>query len=248
MQPSDIEDAAMFLLHLRLHRDRVVALPHEFTPKTIDDAYAIQDAMHRFAGWPIGMVKVGCTSVVAQQALAIPHPIGGRVPADGIFESGSTVPRSFLGAEPRLECEIAFRIGAAGEIDAIAPAIELVDPRFHDTSRVPGLSLIADNSAASGAVLGTPVEVETVDVALLEIELFGGDERIAEGSASALVDGPVGSLEWALDHEATRDRAVAPGTWIITGTCTGLTPTEWGTDYRADFGRLGTVHFNLGAE
>lgn len=247
MEASDVEDAAMFLLHLRLHRDRVVGLPHELAPKTLDDAYDIQDATHRFAGWPIGMLKVGCTSVVAQEALAIPHPIGGRLPIDAIFETGATVPRSFLAATPRLECEIAFRIGHAGEIDAIAPAIELVDPRFHDTSRVAGPSLIADNSAACAAVIGPAVPIDTVDVARVEMQLFGDEDGIAAGTAAALVDGPVGSLEWALAHEATRGRHVSPGTWVITGTCTGLTPTEWGTDYCADFGRLGMVEFTLGS-
>ena len=59
MEQSEIEDAAMFLLHLRTQRDQVGGLPGEFTPKSLEDAYDIQDTIHRFAGWPIGMLKVG---------------------------------------------------------------------------------------------------------------------------------------------------------------------------------------------
>ncbi len=247
MEQSDIEDAAMFLLHLRTQRDRVRALPGELTPKTIDEAYEIQDATHRFGGWHLGMLKVGCTSSIAQQVLAIPHPIGGRIPTEGIFESGATVPAAFLGGTPLLECEIALRVGADNKVDAVAPAIELVDARFHDTSLVSGPSIVADNSAGCAAIIGTALDIDAVDLSDVAISLNDGESEIATGTAAALLDGPLGSAEWVLAHEASRGRAVAPGTWIITGTCTGLTPTEWGATYTADFGPLGSVGFTLGA-
>jgi len=246
MQPSDIEDAAMFLLHLRTQRDQVGGLPGELAPKSLDDAYAIQDATHRFAGWPIGLVKVGCTSEIAQQVLGIPHPIGGRVPTDAVFASGAEVPMEFFAAPPLLECEIAVQVDGDGNVTAVAPAIELVNARFKDTSKVRGEHIIADNSAGCGAVLGTPVSLADVgDLNDLAMTLRAGETQIAAGSAAALLGGPMASLEWALAHEASRDRAVGAGAWIITGTCTGLTPTEPGTSYTADFGTLGSVGFTL---
>ena len=248
MEQHEIEDAAMFLLHLRTQRDQVRGLPGELAPKTVDQAYDIQDATHRFAGWPIGMLKVGCTSVAAREALGIPHAIGGRLPSDAIFASGAAVPRAFLAAEPLLECEIALRVGADGAVDAVAPAIELVNARFQDTSKVSGPSIIADNSAGCAAVLGSPVSLSAIgDLASLAMTLVEGDEEIAAGTAAALVDGPQGSVDWTRTHEASRSRSIAPGTWIITGTCTGLTPTTWGAGYTADFGSLGSVSFSLGA-
>ena len=247
MEQNEIEDAAMFLLHLRTQRDQVAGLPGELTPKTLDDAYNIQDATHRFAGWPIGMLKVGCTSVVAQEALGIPHPIGGRVPSDGVFESGSIVPRDFVASEPLLECEIAMRFGPGGVVDAIAPAIELVNARYRDTSKVSGASIIADNSAGCGAIRGAAISLAEVDgLDALEMALQNDDGEIASGTTRALVDGPQGSVDWTLAHEISRGRDVVAGTWIITGTCTGLTPTQWGTSYAADFGPLGSVNFTLG--
>lgn len=246
MEPTDIEDAAMFLLHLRLHRNRAAGMAHELTPKTLDQAYAIQDAVHRFAGWPLGVLKVGCTSQAAQTALSIPHPIAGRVPVEGVFDDGATVPRSFLGAAPLLECEIALRIGEGGEVDAVAPAIELVDPRFQNLARLPGLGLVADNSGAAATVIGPAADPSAVDVSALDVRLLADGREIATGSTTDIIGGPYGSLQWALDHEAQRGRTVAPGTWVITGTCTGLTPADWGTTYTAEFGPLGSVHFTLG--
>lgn len=248
MEQNQIEDAAMFLLHLRTQRDQVSGLPGELAPNTIEDAYAIQDALHRFAGWPVNLIKVGCTSELARQALGIPHPIGGRVPDEGVFADGETVPRAFLAGAPMLECEIALRVGPDGAPDAIAPAIELVNPRFKDVSRVSGASLIADNSAGCGAVLGTSIDLEDdADLADLVISLRAGDEEIAAGSTEALDGGPLASYQWALDHEREHGRSVEPGTWVITGTCSGLTPTEFGATYSADFGWIGSVTFTLGA-
>ena len=246
MQQSDIEDAAMFLLHLRTQRTQVSGLPGELAPKTLDQAYDIQDAHHRFAGSSIGMLKVGCTSVAAQEALGISHPAGGRIPAEGVFRSGDEVPRAFLAGTPLLECEVALRVGPNGQVDAAAPAIELVNGRFLDNSKVAGNSLIADNSVACAAILGDMVPLENLgDIADLSVTLYGDGVEIASGNTQALIDGPLASVTWTIEHETSRGRTVEAGTWIITGTCTGLTPTEFGVSYHADFGELGSVDFTL---
>jgi 2-keto-4-pentenoate hydratase len=246
MEQSDIEDAAMFLLHLRTQRTQVSGLPGELAPKTLDQAYDIQDAHHRFAGSSIGMLKVGCTSVEAQEALGVSHPAGGQIPTEGVFRSGDEVPRAFLASTPLLECEVALRVGPNGRVDAAAPAIELVNGRFLDMSKVAGASLIADNSVACAAVLGEAVPIENLgDIGDLSVTLYGNDVEIASGNTQALIDGPFASVTWTLEHETSRGRTVEPGTWIITGTCTGLTPTEFGGSYRADFAELGSVGFTL---
>jgi len=246
MEQSDIEDAAMFLLHLRTQRDQVAGLPGELAPKTIEDAYAIQDATHRFGGWPIDLLKVGCTSEAARQHLGIPHPIGGRLPTDAVFASGATVPADFLAGTPLLECEVALRIGANGQADAVALAIELVNPRFLDTSKVGGLSLIADNSAGCGAIVGDALSIDDAgDLSAIDVQLLADGNEIATGNTRALEGGPTSSLQWAVDHEKQRGRDLRPGMWVITGTCSGLTPTEFDTTYTADFGTLGSVSFTL---
>lgn len=236
----------MFLLHLHTQRSQVGGLPGELAPKTVEQAYDIQDAMHQFAGWDLGLIKVGCTSVVAQQALAIPHPIAGRIPSERIYGPGAEVPAALFASEPFLESEVALQIGADGAVTAAAPAVEIAGARYVDTTKVSGPMIIADNSAGNAAVIGEPIVIRSVDeVADLVITLAANGEQVATGGTAQLVDGVLGSLEWALAHEAERGRAVADGTWIITGTCTGLVDAEFGSTYRADFADLGAVEFSF---
>lgn len=246
MKQSEIADAAMLLLHLRTQRRQIASLPRDLAPRTIADAYAIQEATHRLAGWPIEMHKVGCTSEAARVALGIWHPIAGQVPVEGVFASGDTVPRSFLAGTALLECEIALQVDGVGRIIAVAPAIELVNSRFSDMSKAIGISLIADNSAGAGAVLGTPIAIDRApSIDQLAVTLCSGENEIVRGSTRALVDGPRGSVPWLLEHHQSRGNTVADGTWILTGTCTGLTPTRPATSYTADFGPLGLVSLHL---
>ncbi len=242
-----IEEAAAYLFHLRVQRETAAALPFEIRPKNVEDAYAIQDAMHATAGWPIGVLKVGCTSEIAQEILGIPHPIGGRVPAEGVFASGAEIPASYFANAPAIECEFAIQVDEAGEPVAVAPALELVDPRVTSSAGFGGMTTIADNSAGCGVVLGTATPIEAAgDLVSHDVELRSGTgEVLATGSAAAVLGGPAASVDWTKTHEASRGRDLAGGAWIITGTCTGLTPTQVGGAYLADFGGLGQVSFSL---
>ena len=128
-----IEEAAAYLFHLRVQRETASSLPFEIRPKNVDDAYAIQDAMHATAGWPIDVLKVGCTSELAREILGIPHPIGGRIPSEGVFASGSEIASSYFGNPPAIECEFALQINAAGVPIAVAPCLLYTSPSPRDS-------------------------------------------------------------------------------------------------------------------
>lgn len=248
LEQGQLEEAAAFLFHLRVQRETTTQLPFEIAPRSLDDAYAIQDALHAAAGWPIGVLKVGCTSELAQQFLGIPHPIGGRIPTEGVFDSGVAIPRSFFCTEPAIECEIAMQVDDDGQIVAVAPALELINARVQASGNFGGMSTVADNSAGCAVVLGRPTPVaDAGNLADYPIELSDDSAVLATGTAAAVIGGPAASVEWTHSHEQSRGRSVAGGTWIITGTCTGLTPTAWGGNYRASFGDLGDITFSLGA-
>ena len=244
-QPQ-IEEAAAFLFHLRMQRQTASSLPHEIRPTSVDDAYAVQDAIHATAGWPIDVLKVGCTSELAQEILGIPHPIGGRIPSEGVFTSGSAIPLDYFGNPPAIECEFALQVDGDGHIVAVAPALELVDPRVQSSAGFGGMTTIADNSAGCAVVLGDAIPIgDAGELAEHQVELRSGDDVLASGTAAAVLGGPASSVTWTLEHEAERGRTVADGMWIITGTCTGLTPTAAGGSYSASFGALGSVGFSL---
>ena len=247
LERQQIEEAAAYLFHLRVQRETSSALPFEIRPKNVDDAYAIQDAIHATAGWQIDVLKVGCTSELAREFLGIPHPIAGRIPSEGVFASGSEIPSTYFANPPAIECEFALQVNADGVPIAVAPALELVDPRVSSSGGFGGMTTIADNSAGCGVVLGAPTPIdEAGDLASHAVELRSGSgDVLANGSAAAVLGGPAASVEWTKEHESSRGRDLAAGAWIITGTCTGLTPTEFGGSYLADFGGLGQVSFSL---
>ncbi len=251
MKSVDAARAAALLLELRQQGRTVSELPEGLRPASSEDAYAIQDALHRAGGWEIGALKVGCTSEAAQQALGIGEPIAGRIPAATISPSGAEVPVARFHHPPLLECEVAFRLGVDVEsapvepvghlVDAVAGAIEVVDTRFDPQFGASGWSTVADNSAAAALVLGEPVDPSEVAPTEVSVILHAAGTELARGRGDAVLGDPYRSLAWVLSHEVGRGRHVPAGTWVITGTCSGLTDCPVGQAVTARFDQLGDV-------
>jgi 2-keto-4-pentenoate hydratase len=253
----DVAHAAKLLLELRQTGRTIPELPDGLRPAETAEAYAIQDELHRIGGWEIGALKVGCTSEFAQQALGIAEPIAGRVPAAKVGSSGRTFARSEFHHVPFLECEFALRIGSTVSrpeslhevsvrslVDAAAPAIELVNTRYDNALGASGFSTVADNSAATAIVLGAPVDPPG-DLASLAVTLRSASGELASGMGAAVLGDPYRSLAWVLRHELGRGRVVEPGTWVITGTCTGLVPCPLDEPVTAVFDLLGDVEVTV---
>jgi 2-keto-4-pentenoate hydratase len=259
---ADIDHAAALLVECRQSASEIPDLPDGLRPSTFDEAYAIQDALHRRGGWDIGVLKVGATGPAAREALGVDGPIAGRLALSAIVASGATVSVAAspsLLHPPRLESEFALRLGddapgvdvddlesVRGAVDAVAPALELVDSRFRGP--VDPRSMVADNSGSAAIVLGAAVPAATVgDLSTIAVTLSSGDEQLGGGSGADVMGDPVASLQWVLQHERDRGRAPVPGTWIITGTCTGMIPYPMGQRVVARFEGLGEVSVTVTA-
>src|SRR6201996_1941123 len=138
-------------------------------PATVADAYDIQRKfvalLRAEHGDAIGY-KVGLTSQTMQKFCGIDHPIAGVVLANRLHRSGATIRRASFG-RLGLEFEIAGRIksdvppsATPLSVEAIAPyiagvcaAIELVDDRAADYTKLDVLALLSDNSWNGGIVL-----------------------------------------------------------------------------------------------
>jgi 2-keto-4-pentenoate hydratase len=137
----------------------------------LDAAYAVQRAFVRrmreeTGAAPIGY-KIGLTSKRMQAMCGIDQPIAGVVLANRRHASGAVLPAAQFG-RVGLEFEIGVRLGrdlpaalapftrdaVAAAVDAVAPAVELVDDRHADYKRLEVVSLVADNSWNGGIVLG----------------------------------------------------------------------------------------------
>ena len=112
----------------------------------VDDAYAVQREYVRLQmqnrGTAVAGYKIGLTSKRMQEMCGIDSPIAGVVLGDRVHGSGASVSVSDYG-RIGLEFEIAVRIGCdllldehqptleevAAAVDAVCPAIEIVDDR-----------------------------------------------------------------------------------------------------------------------
>src|ERR1700704_5475594 len=165
--------AAEIIASTRRNRTPLTPLAADIAPLDEADGYRIQDAVHGLLAADFGALagyKIGCTSAVMQQYLAIPHPCAGGVFAKGLHDSGAILStRDFV--RVGVECEIAVRLArdllpteapftaewVAESIEAYLPAIEIVDDRYSDWQTMGAPILVADDFFAAGCVLGKPV-------------------------------------------------------------------------------------------
>ena len=251
MLSEHIDEAARHLCAARrgppLHE-----LPQNCRPQSDAEAYLIQDAVMRRLGETVGGWKVGAASAAGPAFCA---PIWMRM----IRQS----PASYDASELRIigiEAEIAFRLGrdlparSAGydraEVTAGAmlhPVIEVVDSRYADFRSLDRLSILADNFSNGGLVYGAAVqEWEKLGLAQTTITLTEDGEPFADSAAGAARD-PVAALVDFANLMNGRGGTKA-GTFVTTGSWTGMVFTKRGTRIVADFGPLGRVEVAFPAD
>ncbi|MFN3217986.1 MAG: 2-keto-4-pentenoate hydratase [Acidimicrobiales bacterium] len=260
----DAAHAGALLAEMHMSGRTIPELPDGLRPGTVAESYAIQDALHEALALPIGALKVGCTSEAAQAALRIDEPIAGRLAANTLHPDGVALDLASFHHPPFLECEFGLRFGvgvahddrppdseeaAWSLVDAVVPAVELVDSRFAQTFGASPLSLIADNAVAAAAVLGAPVGFDPATppaLAGVAVSLLVDGVEVATGTGADVLGDPIRALQWIVGHEQRRGRSIAAGTVVITGTCTGLVPVTTGAAIVADFGPYGRVSLTVG--
>jgi 2-keto-4-pentenoate hydratase len=216
------------------HKANVLFKPlgPELGPRTISDAYDIQQQyvalLRGEHGDTIGY-KVGLTSEAMQKFCGIGHPIAGVVLEKRLHRSGATVRRSEFG-RLGLEFEIAVRIKSdvpaaqkpytAGMIEphigGVCAAIEVVDDRSADYSKLDVLALVADNSWNAGIVLSdfVPKWPDLEDVLGTATR---NNVAIGEGHGRDILGHPFNSVAWLATHLASRGEGLKAGQVVMTG-------------------------------
>lgn len=267
MTPEEIEAAATRLDEAERTGRQIGLLSAAHPDMTLDDAYAVQAAWvarklaagRRQIGW-----KIGLTSRAMQQALGIETPDSGVLFDDMLFASGAEVPAGRFIA-PRVEAEIAFRMGAAlGGADvtreavlaatsAIAPALEILDTRIRRTDPETGqprrvTDTIADNAANAGLVLGR----EWPDPGARDLRWAGAilqrDGVVEEtGLGAGVLGDPVLGIVWLARRLARFGQGLAAGEIVLSGSFIRPVEAPPGSRFHADFGALGGVEIGFGA-
>jgi 2-keto-4-pentenoate hydratase len=244
MTPDQIETAAAALVAGRKGQ-QIAALPEAVRPQSQADSYAIQDAVGKklgesFGGWKVGISPEGGHFAAPIYASKI-HASPASLPARGFHLIG-------------IECEIGFRLNRAlpkraesyARADVLAaasmhPTIEVVDSRYQDFRSLDRLQVLADNFSNGALVYGAAASGwEGMDLAHPPIEVTADGKNFAD-CTGLRAGGPVDLLVAAVNIAVERFGGVAAGTFVTTGTHTGLVFTEPGARIVADYGELGRV-------
>lgn len=220
----------------------------------LDTAYAIQRANveQRLARGekPLG-IKMGFTSRAKAVQMGVFDVICGRLTDGMAIEDGGRVARhSFV--HPRVEPEIAFLLGrrltgrltplqALDTVEAIAPALEIIDSRYLDF-RFSLTDVVADNSSSARLVVG-PWRRPDLDIANLGM-IMSFDGRIeALGSSAAILGHPLRSLAAAARLAQERDIALEAGCIVLAGGATAASGLRAGLHVSLEVQSLGRTEF-----
>jgi 2-keto-4-pentenoate hydratase len=237
-----IQRAARFLFEERLAQRRYRPIPDTLAPRTIDEAYAVQGALHALLAGMLGPVagyKIGLTTAVMQQMVGLNEPIAGAIFAKTMQQAPSTI-RSTDHVRLGIDSEIAFQLGAdlpaegapysrASVADAVAAAMVAIEPfddRLADFSKRSALALclIADDVGNAGIVLGPPVsDWRTLDLAAAHGQLVINGELISEGRGGDVMGHPLEALVWLANMLAKRGTSLTRGMVVTTGSVVALT-------------------------
>ena len=202
-------------------------------PRSVAEAYAVQDLVHReLAGFgALSGHKIGCTTPVMQAYLGIDHPCAGEVFAGTVFRDHADLPLARF-HRIGVECEIAVRLGSdiadigrphdrdtvRDHVAAVMAGIELVDDRYADFPSMPPTALIADDFFNAGVVLGQEItDWQAMDLSGLEGGMLVDGEPVGRGVGADILGHPLEALAWLANHRLAIGRPLAAGTFVMLG-------------------------------
>ncbi|MDT4918436.1 MAG: 2-oxo-3-hexenedioate decarboxylase [Pseudonocardiales bacterium] len=168
--------------------------------------------------------KLGFTSQAKMTQMGVSEIIVGRLTdAMQVDDAAGVALSRFI--HPRIEPEIAFRLGrdviSGGDmadcVDAVAPALEIIDSRYRDF-RFSLPDVIADNTSAAAFVVGEWQPMR--DVADLPVRLLVDGIEVEAGSTAAILGHPLRALEQLVDLAARYGIGLNAGDVILAGAAT----------------------------
>jgi 2-keto-4-pentenoate hydratase len=202
--------------------------------------------------------KIGLTSPSMQAMCGIDMPVAGVVFRDRVHASGIYLDLANY-VRAGIEFEIAARLGrdlrplarpftladVQSAVDAVAPAIEIVDDRHCDYASLDIFSLVADNAWNAGIVLGE-FRSEWPELAGVEGKVLVGAAHVLDrGRGSDVLGHPLLPMVWLANHLAAEGGSLLAGEVVMTGSMvTTKFPTPL-SHYRFEVSGLGAVELTL---
>lgn len=234
------------------------AIPQFTETASLDvaDAYAIQSLSlerRRNRGERLVGVKMGLTSRAKMAQVGVSEVIWGRLTDAMRLQDGGMLSRACY-VHPRIEPELAFLLKAplSGDlsaveamvaVEAIAPAMEIIDSRYRDFKfALP--DVIADNSSSSGFVVGNWARPDQ-DFSNLGLIMEVDGRPVEVGSTAALLGNPVRSLVAAARLAGPALGELRPGWIVLAGGATAAHPLSVGQQVRMVMQNLGSVSIRV---
>jgi 2-keto-4-pentenoate hydratase len=236
MDQQDVQRIAKAIFEANRDHERFRRLRGADAPGSMEDAYRIQDEVHRLfevegGSGPLGGHKIALTSRAVQELCGVDQPAYGAIFASVIRRSPAVLRAGdfmHLGLEFELAAEIGRDVPASGApydrttiapyVAACMPAFELIEDRHADYGDLDAESILTDRCWCAGVVLGAPVTAwQAVDLATTPVELVWNGEVVDRGVAGDSMGHPLEGLAWIANHLAARGRSMAKGEIVITG-------------------------------
>lgn len=226
---------------------------------TQQDAYDIQNLQlqqHIATGRVLAGRKVGLTSSAMQKQLGVDSPDFGFFFEDMVHSDDAVIPASAF-ISPKVEPEFGFVLGktlqgpgvtlqeAIAAIEAVYPAIEIIDSRIADWD-IRLVDTVADNASCGAIAVGSvPLDVSPKDLAAVTCSLLIDGHITGTGTGADVLGHPVAPLAWLANTLGEQGVALEAGQLILPGSFTKAMPVVANSTATADFGDLGslTIHF-----
>lgn len=265
MTPDQITAAADALYRADKTRSQIGLLSRAYPQMTLDDAYAVQEALvARKKAGGAGVIgwKIGLTSRAMQAALDITTPDSGVLLDDMLFDNGATVPQGRF-IQPRIEAEIAFVMKAPlrgtdvtrdevlAATDYVTPSLEILDTRIlrrcPDTGQARIITdTVSDNAANAGLVLGEERHgVDDVDLRWIGVIVTRDGVVEETGLGAGVLNDPVTGILWLVHRLAQYGAGIEAGAILLSGSFIRAIEAPQGSRFEADFGPFGFVSLNF---
>ena len=263
MNKEEIQEASKILFEHRLNKTGLSSLKN-LEPKTIDDAYKIQENLKlRYLELKDNICigkKIGATSLTAQEVLNMDEPFYGN-----LFSRYSSVNPTKLYAkdffEPYAEPEISFRIKEDIDIskapysiddiefllDGLVCSIEINDFRFaKPLAEIGPRNVISTNGASEFWLRNEKIfKINDVNLNDLKVSLFIDEKLMDSGNTKNVLNNPLNAALWLINNLAKKGETLLKGQFISSGSCTKPSKIYSGNNIKAQFEQLENIEFQF---
>lgn len=229
-------------------------------PLNLEQAYAVQEElvrirMARHNAKHAGL-KIALNAPAAWQKQGLTEPVYGQLLDTALLCSGAVLSMGDY-THMKFEFEVAVRIGrelsgddlrraddAADWIEAVTPAVEVLDDRCPDKTSPDAPTLVACNVNNTSVILGAwqPVPANFDR----DITITSHGTVIEQGNVADIVN-PLESVYWLAKAMARQQRSIPAGAVLITGNLMTVRFPAAGDQFTFELQGLGSVSFSCAA-